>query len=330
MEHLHLRAWDPHSDRALVEQLMRAAGVRTDANNTVAFSRELEAIIAQPFEVAYPAARAREFIPIRRDAGPGARTVTHTLWDMHGDAKVIGSEGNDIPLVEVTGAQSSSPLVSLATGYRYTFQDLREAIMTGRPIDTMRAAAARRIMELRADRLAALGDTTIGLVGFLKNTNAQTITAANGTWTLGTTTADEMLEDCFKLLIAIPTNTQETAMPNVLILGTDEFHILSTTAVGSGNPMTALALLKKNWQEMAGEELTVAGWTRCDLANSTDNGPRAVAYRRDPMFVFWHVPMEFTSYAPQPKDLSFTVPCEMRVGSVDSPFPKSIAYMDGL
>lgn len=330
------RAWDPTEEHEYVDHLRAALGFRRvhtrpdglTIDSSAVFSRELEHIIARPFEARYPEARFREFVNVSNEAGPGVRTITHRIWDMVGEAKIVGAEGDDIPLVDVAGTEYSSPVVSLATGYRVTRQDLREAMETGRPIDAMRAEAARRIMELRADRLVALGHTGIGLIGLLKNSEVPTVSPIGGVWVEGTTTAEEMVADCIKLLNSIPLANLETSEADHLILGTNQAHMLATT-ISVLSKYTALQLLLDTWQQKTGAPLKVRGWTRADAANSTNDGPRAMAYKKDSN-LWANVPMEYSTLPPQAVKLSLEVYSEMRIGSVGNPYPLGAAYMDGL
>ncbi|MCC7542363.1 MAG: DUF2184 domain-containing protein [Deltaproteobacteria bacterium] len=326
--------FSPKRHREVLRMLGMQGGIiggegRNDAGDTSTFSRELEHVLRTLYMQEYPELKARQLIPINGEAGPGARTVTHQIWNVQGKARLGNAKGDDIPLVQTTGAEASSPIVGLRLGYAYDTDELREAVMTGRPIDRMRGDACREIMERTADDVAAVGDSEFGLVGLFKNSNVPTVSPVTGTWTASTTSA-QMLGDLTKLLNSIPAATKNIHYPNALILGTDEYNLAAVKEVDTTNRITVLQALKDQWRAATGRDLMITSWVAADLADAENDGPRAVAYVKDPKVLFWHVTLEFVAMPPQLRNFQFVIPCEMRLGGVDFIRPKAAAYMDGL
>lgn len=320
--------------RDVVRMLALQGGIigqtgRNDATDTVAFARELEHVLREVYKTDYPELKSRQIIPVSGEAGPGARLVTHRIWDHTGKAKLGAAAGDDIPRVGVSAAEYSSRIVGLRMGYGYDTDELRESIQLGRQIDDMRADACREVMERTADEVAALGAPEFGIYGFFKNPNVTPTAVVTGSWSAATTSA-QMLGDLTKLLNAIPAATKQVYFPNWLVLGTDEYNLAAVKEVDSTNRISVLQALKDLWKAATGRELTITSWVHADLADAENDGPRAVAFVKDPKIVKWHVPLEFVAMPPQLRNFEFVIPCEMRIGGVDFIRPKAVAYMDGL
>ena len=114
-----------------------------DANETAMFTRQLEAIYAQTYDIKYPDNKARMLIPADGRPGPGAESFTYRQFDIFGEARVIHNYANDFPNAEVQGKEFNQKIKGIGVSYQYTIQDLRAASMAGVPLEERKASAFR-------------------------------------------------------------------------------------------------------------------------------------------------------------------------------------------
>ena len=316
-----------------LQMLLGSIGLRfdadphTDAKFTAVLERQLEFIKTRTFDIVYPEMKARQFIPVNNDVDTGAETITYRQWDMIGMAQIIANYGDDLPLIDALVEEFEQKVQGLGAAYEWSIQDLRRSAMAGANLDQRRARAARRSIEQQIENIAALGNTKAGLVGMAKNPNVPIVAPVVGSWT-AVTPGEDMISDLMALSSSIVTTNKETFMPDTLILDIGRYNLLATTRVSTTGDTNTTALegfLRSNpWVT------TVATWNKLALANATDNGNRAVCYKRDAEVLTLEIPQEFEQFPPQTKNLSFLVPVHARIGGVIVYYPIAMAYMDGL
>lgn len=299
-------------------------GSRLDAVQTATLSRQLEYIKAQLYNVRYPDFQARTFIPVSTEVPSGAETITYRQWDQYGMAKVVANAADDIPLVDVIAREFTTKVKSLADGYTFSIQDLRAMAMSGQPIDTMKARAARRAMEAAMDEVAAFGLPEGGMLGFVNHPNVPIIAPDTGSW--ASATAAQIFADLNKLVNSIVTATRGIHKPDTLLLDLDSFNLLASTPVGSDFSKTLLRVFLDSNPYIR----NVDSWSRLDTADVAGTGPRVVAYLRDPEVLQLEIPQDFEQFPPQARNLAFVVPCHARIGGTVIRYPLAIAYMDGV
>jgi hypothetical protein len=298
--------------------------LRLDANETAMFTRQLEIIESEVFNVEYVPSRAREFIPIDSSVAPGADTITYRQYDQRGVAKLIANYATDLPRVDVLGKEFTTTIQSLGDAFGYTIQDMRRAAFSGVPIDRERMAAARDAIERKVDELLAIGDTTAGLNGFLKHPNVPLIAPITGVW--AGATAQQIYDDLVKLVQSVVTNTKTTHQVDTVIFDTASWGIVAHKLMGANLDRTVLKVFLENHPNIK----KVDQWTRNDTANAANTGPRIVAYERNRRVVEGKMAVDFEMLPPQAKGLEFEVPCHARTGGVVVRYPMAMAYMDGV
>jgi hypothetical protein len=301
--------------------------IRNDAGETASFTRALEFIIAETYRIEYPELRARQFIPIDTRVPAGANSFTWRIWDWAGMAKIISNYADDLPTVEIMSAEIPQLCKGLGIGYTYSLQDLRNSAFMGMNLDTEKSTAARRAHENLFDTLAAFGDATVGLPGFLNNANVPIISAPGtlvGSW--NTCTPQEALDDLHAISASVYTVTKGAGQADTMLLPPVRYKRLSTLRMSQYDKTPVLrAFLEADPYIKAVDQ-----WNYLDTADQAGTGPRAVAYKRDPNVAAMVEPMPFTQHPPQAKNLGFTVPCESRVGGVSVKQPLKMAYADNI
>ncbi len=297
---------------------------RRDANETAIFARQLEYIYTTTYDVKYPEFKARTFIPLDSSVPTGAETYTYRQFDQIGAAKLIANYADDLPDVTVFGKEFTGHCRSLGSSYTYSVQEVRRAAMANYPLDANLAKVARRTIEALHDKIAAFGDASALLGGFLNNANVPIIAPITGSW--DTATPDQIIADMNKLVNSIPIATNGIHIPDTLLLDIASFTKLASTPRSTVSDTTILAWYLANSPFIR----NIDHWYLLDLADTDLDGPRAVAYQRSPEVLGMVVPQEFEQFPPQMENLAFRIPCHSRSGGVKMTYPLACAYMDGL
>ena len=314
-------------DEELLKQILTTLGlseIRNDSNATAALTRQLEHIRTKDYDVLYANLKARLFIPVSNEADPGAESIIARSWNHTGMAEIIANYADDLPLVDAFVSETPVKVQTLGSAFIYTLLDLRRAAKAQSDLDSRRAGAARLAVERKLDRIAAIGDAPSGLRGFVNHPNVPLVSLPNGSW--ATATADEIQEDMAFLVQSIVTNSMEVHAPDSLLLDTASFMIINQKPIGVDNKQTIL----KSFLENNPYIKNIDQWTRLNLANAAGDGPRIVAYQRDPMMVELDIPMEFEQLPPQARNMAFVVACWLRTAGVTFHYPLSAAYSDDI
>jgi hypothetical protein len=298
---------------------------RYDANETMSFARELESIDVKLYEKVYPEYKGTALVPVGTGISEGADEYTYRWMEELGEAGLLVNYADDVPMVDVRGEEETSKLVSFAAGYQYTVQDLRRAKLTGRGVDQMRAMAARRVLAKKANDVIFHGVASKGITGFANNANVDFVTGLTGTWS--TATAVEITNDVRAIENEIYAESGGAEMPDSIVFASTTFQYLSKM-LGDNADKTVLKFLREQGNLMFIKNIEFAH--ELNLANATGNGPRTICYKRDPEKLEALLPIPFVQHPVFPKSLSFSVPCECRVGGVVVRYPGSMRYVDGL
>lgn len=328
-----------HLDAAEVADLLNDLGLRqlggrnkgrrftADAGETAAFLRQLTYIFTKTFDKKYPELKARTFIPVNHEIPAGNESFVWRSWDLGGMAKIVSNFADDLPTVSVIAAEVTQGIKSFGDAYDYSLQDMKAAALTGNQLDVKKAFAARRVMENLVEQTAAFGNAGAGLPGFINNGNVPLLSAPGsltGNWP--TATAVQMYDDLNAMANAMVVNTLEIFVPDTIILPTNRFSIVATKGMSDIDTTTVLRRFLENSPYIR----NVDQWGLLNNANATNNGPRAIVYKRDPEIVELMIPEEFTQLPPQARNLAFVILCTMRFAGVSVYYPLGMEYVDGL
>lgn len=301
-------------------------GCRWDAKFTAVLEKQLEFVKTQTYDIVYPEMKARTIIPVNNDVDPGAETITYRQWDSFGMAQIISNYADDLPLIDALVEEFQQKVKSLGAAYQWSIQDLRRSAMAGAQLDQRRARAARRSIEQQIENIAALGNSKAGLKGFAKHPNVPLVVLPNGGWAAAT--ADEIIEDLNFMATSIVNTTKETFLPDTLVLPVASYNIIATKRISTTGDTHTTVL--EAWLRSNPWVTNVGTWNKLANANATNNGPRAVMYKRDAEVLTLEIPQEFEQLPPQAKNLAFQVPVHARIGGVIVYYPIAMAYADAL
>lgn len=298
-----------------------AVSERFDANETMSFSRQLEAIDDRLYRVVYPELLATKLVPVIPGIPVGAEEYTYRAVTELGRARVTANLAGDHPRVDVVGTETTSPIVNVTASYGFSVQDLERSALTRIPLDAERALTVRNAIAVQVNNLILLGDSAVGVSGLYKDSGVQIVAVATGTWS--SATAEQMLGDLQKLERTIITDAKGMEKPDMLVLPPSLFGRVSTAKLPYSDE-TALSFFLRTSQSVKGVEIDALLETA-----GVSSVARIVMYTRDPMKVGAVLPLEFGQESPQPKGFEFIVPCRARCGGAVVRYPGSAGYMDG-
>jgi hypothetical protein len=297
---------------------------------------EVTYIEAEVFRVLYPEIMYPQIISIDTSAGEWAKSITYYGLDRVGEAGWFSGMANNMPMADINRFQREQGVEMAGIGYRYTLEEIGQAMMIpGLNLTAERAEAARRASEEFIDRLVRVGDTQKGVTGLFNNTSvpimnaAATGTGSSPLWS--TKTADEIVADVQNALTQIQVNSQTVEYADTVLLPVAAMQALANTRIPN-TPISALEYLQKhNFYTMTfNRPLTIRQTLNLDTASASGGG-RGVVYRNDRGIVRMHVPAPFR-FLPvwQTGPMTFDIPGYLRVGSVEFRRPNACLYLDGI
>lgn len=295
-----------------------------DAAESVFFNRELERIKASSYDIKYPMLRAREFIPVSGEAPSGTETITYRQYDRVGRAKAIAKGATDLPRVDVKGVEFTRSVRWYGDSYGWNLVEIRQSQMTGRSLDSRKAAAARRAWEEIIDYVACFGDTEHGITdGFLNNSGVTPISPSAGVW--ASATADDIITDVAELYDDTLTDTLGIEKPDTLLLPDAVYHTIATKPRSTVSDTTVLRFLLDNFPYLT----SIEPWYRTNDAGAA-GVTRAVLYKRSPEYLQQEIPNEFEQLSVYQRGLNFEVACIGCTAGTQLYYPKAVRYMDNV
>lgn len=346
---LYMSGWDPNASLPGARLDGINKGLRYDSSQTAFFARQLEYIYTQTYDIKYPELKARQLVPVDTRVPNGAEFFTYRSFEKQGLAKVIHSYADDFPKASVKASEFQQRVVGLGASYGYSVQDMRAAAFAGVPLEAREAEAARWALESLLEELAATGDAsgkvlqpdgTTAFYGFANAPNILQTTKVSpaGTWAAqiaagvagGTLTAvaQAIAQDVLNMYTNVFNTTKGVHIPNTLLLPTNSYSALLTQPRAPGfTDDTILGFLMKLLAPHGLQQIT--WWNRLDTAGSGAVG-RAMLYEKSQENEGLIISQEFEQFPPQPKGMTWMIPCHMRTGAVEVRYPKSVTYMDGV
>lgn len=305
-----------HLDRTMI----------ADAQQTVLFARQLEAIESKLYEVKRRQLKYLPLLPQSSEPGPGAQKITYYLYDKIGAAKIIANPADDLPRVDIFATRHEGSIHPGGASFGYSTRELREAAFSNVPLDMMKVSAARRAMEELENRIAWNGDSTYGLLGLFSNPNVpQEEVALNEALTSrlwADKSADEIIDDVSDLLSSIRTVTRQVHQADVLLLPIAQYELIRRKRIGGLLPhMTVYQYLldPENGQGLSAIEAVP------ELEGAGEGGTdMMLAYENDSDVLENRIPMPMTMLPVQYRNLQLIFNLESEIGGVVVRYPLAI------
>lgn len=301
--------------------------LQLDAAESIFFARELEEMKTRSFETLYAPLSSGKLIPIDSTTNPGAKTVTYTVYDSTGVAKIISNYADDLPTVDTRGKQYTSNLRSIGDAFIISIQDIRAARFANKPLEQRMMSSALNAQLQLMNRLAFYGDAEYGLVGWLTNGTIPTIPASGanaGARLWSAKTPLQIYQDMANAVIKIYSDTRGVEYPNRIVLPIQQYSVISSTQFAPGTDTTILQFFQSNFP---GVEVTFAAELTGAFASGL-NGMIVYNYDRNK---FWQeIPQAFEMFPPQWQNLAYKVPCHSMHGGTVVVYPQSQLFVTGI
>lgn len=239
----------------------------------------------------------------------------------------IGKDSTAIAGPNVDIAKTGFPLTLWGMELGWTVVELASAAKVGRPIDTQKYDAMQLKWNMDTDEQVYRGDSQLGVKGLL-NYNGAAATNAPKTW--ATSTPDEIRASINLLLSNAWAASGYTIVPRDLLLPPEQFALLSSIIVSSAGNQSLLTYLRENTiafhQNGVPLNIRAVKWLKGAGVGGTD---RMMAYTNDKKFVrFPMVPL--LSVPVQYRGIYQLTTYYGKLGAVESPYPETMAYLDGI
>jgi hypothetical protein len=206
-------------------------------------------IESQVYRIKYPELLYSLLVPIDTSAPEWAKSITFFSVDQVGKADWFHHEANDVPLADIARDKHENGIEMAAIGYRYTLEELGQAMMIPNTNLTVeRAAAARRAYEQFVNDATLYGDTRKTWQGLINSPQVQVINVSGGDWATKAGTSDGrglILQDFNLALTNIWQTSLTIEMADTILLPLSTISLLAMTQVPN-TTMNLLEWIKQN------------------------------------------------------------------------------------
>jgi hypothetical protein len=298
----------------------------TDAQETMVFARQLETIKRRVYETKYPELKGRRFVPESREGGEASESLVYRVWDDYLMAKVVGNYSTDIPLVTSSAREYRINYYTVATGYMYSVDDLRQAQKAGTGLKDRLAQNVRRSIELLRDEHTAFGTPETGSFGLVNHPNVGIVSLPFGDWSNVARTGEQILADLNFVITSMMNATNEIFMGDTLLMSIAAYRLIATKLLNTGNASNITVLQAFQAQNPG---ISIESWTKLALANAAGNNGRMVFYKKDPEVLEFEVGVDFEQFGPEVRAMTYTTVCRARWAGVQIQYPSAVSYIDG-
>ena len=239
---------------------------------------------------------------------------------------------NAAPGPELDIGKTISPLLLWAMEVGYTIPELKSAQQLSRPIDSMKHDALKLKHQMDTDEQVYIGDVQTGAKGLcnLASVTATNVVAGVGGTTWALKTPNEILADVNTLINRVWGQSGWKVMPAELRLPPAQFSLLVARIVSDAGSMSIIEFLRQNSLTKAAtgvplniqpvKWLTGRGAVGADRMIAYTNAKERVRF---PMVPLQRTPMEY-------RGLLQLTTYFGRLGQVESPYPETLGYADGI
>ncbi|MGY3186454.1 DUF2184 domain-containing protein [Lysinibacillus sp. TE18511] len=135
--------------------------------------QDLNAIDKRVYEPHASELKARSIFSLKTDIPAGAKTYSYDVLTRSGAAKILAPGATDVPLVDADLTEETVKIYSIAAAFNISVQEVREAQMSGRPIEVTKADTVRKAIAEKENQIAFSGDKTHGIKGLTDSVGIQ-------------------------------------------------------------------------------------------------------------------------------------------------------------
>lgn len=303
---------------------------KLDAGESVFFARELETIRAKVFETKLEEPKLLNMLPMSMEGDPNVDTITHRKYTRVGVAKMGGNMyATDFPPVDVYGEEVSVKVKPVHSSYGYNKDEIAAAAKVGKPLESMRAMASRKAVEMKLDEIARSGEASTNLKGLFNAPSISEYTVpATGTGSSKEwkdKTSDQILTDLFGIQNGIVEATNGIEVPDIIAIPLDSYNLISTKRLANDSEETVLSYFLRVSPYVKRVE-----WLSQLKTAGASASRRMLCWKNDADHLVFDLPMPFTMEDIDRDGLRYVVPCRAKTAGVTVFYPKSVAFADGI
>lgn len=303
-----------------------------DSGESIFFTRELERIRPKTYDIKYDDNfKMLATLPIDMSGDPLDIDITHRSYGRVGIAKMGGGDyATDFPSVDIFATETTVKVYPIQASYRYNKMEIARAAKFNKPLESLRAAAARKAIDKKANDVAALGDTVTGAKGFFNATGITEYTLADGASPASTKwdgkTSDEILKDLFGISNAIIQSTKGIEVPDTIALPLSSYQLIEQKRLSAENDTTVLQYFLST-----SKNITNVIWFNeletivTSLGKSGYDSVKGIyCWKNDSEHLVYDMPQAFNQDEVIRDGLAYVIPCSARVGGVTIFYPLSV------
>ena len=286
-------------------------------------------------KVQYPEIQYPRLVPVDTSANEWAKSVTWFSLDRVGQAAWFDHNATDMRLADITRQKLEHPIEMAAIGYRYTLEEVGQAMMIpGTNLTSDKADSARRAAEEMLDDIALRGDTSKNWAGLINNAAVPSAVApadgSGGATTFASKTEAQVMRDISNLLSGGWLASLGIEMPDTLLFPMDTLAALSARFLPLSNVGLVEWLTRNNiYTYTTGAALTIQTVRGLETAGVCNT--HRIAYKRNPDVLKYHLPMPHRFLDVwQVGPIIFEIPGIFRTGGLEIRRPVAIRYLDGV
>jgi hypothetical protein len=221
-----------------------------DGTGTIFFQRQLEQIKARSYDVLYSDLTYDKAFDVSNEINPGAESITYETYDQRGKARIIKGNATDIPRADVDGKETTISVVTIASMFGYTVQEIKAAQFAGKNLSQRRGNACRRAIEEMMNYYTWFGDANSNLQGFFTSgliTSAQAAATGTGSsraW--ADKTGALIYADVTGVITTIVEDSEMVEIPNMIGLPIAQYNLIMETNMGTGTDTTVAQYIIRN------------------------------------------------------------------------------------
>lgn len=302
-----------------------------DANESIFFNRELETIRAKSYDVKYDDNfKMLALLPISMEGDPLDTQITHRVYGRVGVAKMGGGDyATDFPSVDVFGSEVTVKVYPIHASYKYNKDEIARAARANKPLEQMRANAARKAIDKKLNDVAMNGDTVTGATGLFNAPGISSYTVPGGAtgsktnWE--TKTADEILADLYGISNYIITSTKGIEIPDTIALPLTSYQLIERKRLSSDSEKTVLNYFLENSKNIKNIVWFNELETAAPSSQSYHSRKAMYCWKNDADHLVLDVPQPFKQDELWVDGREYVVPCIARCGGVTVFYPMSVA-----
>jgi hypothetical protein len=299
--------------------LSAAVAMRCDS---IAFARSFEHIEKELQETEFEKLKSEEIIDYDFSAPDGAASITHRQVTQLGQPDWVNHYAGDLPAFDVEAVEFPVATAIFGGHYFWTVEELDQVAMDPTiRLDAERKKSAQDGMRRWHDKVAAVGSTKHGRLGFVNSDVVPLTTPITGDF--ANSTDDEVIADIQALLRSVETNSGENAVATHLGVDRGTWARINQP-YGDNKNYTIRKWLLENEDALK----VIYQWNHLDTADVAGTGPRIVAHRKAKDVVKYNAVIVYKELSPQDKDLKVKVPVYAKTGFTEWRKPLHGAYMD--